>query len=114
MSFQSEAFESAAAFLQLICPRERPADFQNATGSHWVASNGSPGRPQGYCVRVVKRDGSPAFDAEVRNVIVHEGSDSDGQYKLVLWPWEDDASGGDSTREIELDIYDDILRVEVY
>jgi hypothetical protein len=109
LSFQAEAYESAAAFFNLLTPFSRNiATMEN--GLMPPVANGTDSLPQGYTVHVVTTHGDE-FDAEVRDVIVdHE---SDGQYKLVVWQWDDETGKGNPDIPYVLDLYDDLVRVEV-
>lgn len=108
LAFMPEAHDSAAAFLNLLTGHHRT---RAKVGSLYVpVANDDVSDDQGYCVHVICADGAE-FDAEVRDVTVDE---NDGQYKLVLWEWEDDADRGDPDKEHVLDIYDDLVRVEVW
>lgn len=49
------------------------------------------------------------FDAELTGIAIGE----DGQYKARLAPWNDEKDEPDRENEVELDLYDDILRLEV-
>lgn len=91
LAFQPEAFDSAAAFFHRIC--------RETATSH---------AGQGYTVDVIPTEGEP-FTAEA--ILIRVGTD--GQWKLVLWEWDEDAGAGDPERERVLDIYDELDRVEV-
>jgi hypothetical protein len=103
LAFQPEAFDSAAAFVNLLTPHRRPRAEVGALLA--PVANGD----RGYTVTVVPVDGD-AFDAEVVDI---ECDDSDGQYKIVLAEWDEDAGCGDRRRLRRLDIYDDLERIEV-
>jgi len=83
IAFQPEAYDSAATTLRQL---------------------------QGFTVTVQPRVVSSfePFDAELHDVIVGD----DGQYKVVLRPW-DDSTDAPGRRVVMLDIYDDIARLEV-
>lgn len=95
LSFQPEAYETAAEFFKQLA----------ANGPRL----GGYASPQGYTVDVVPKDGEP-FTAEVLDVVADE---EDGQYKLVLAEWDDAEDCGDLSKVRKLDLYDDLVRVEV-
>lgn len=105
IAFQPEAFESAAAFFNLLTPHGRP---HAKVGPNL---NLPVGDEPGYCVHVVETSGRE-YDAEVRDVTEVEKPDGTF-YHLVVWEWPDEADRGDASLERVLDIYTDIDRVEV-
>jgi hypothetical protein len=68
-------------------------------------------RIEGWCVDVVPVNGDP-FTAEVGPLAADHAT---GQYRATFYPWSDELGRGEreGDRVLELDIYDDIERVEV-
>lgn len=64
---------------------------------------------QGYTVDVVPTKGE-RFTAELLDVIVN---DHDGQYRVVLARWDEQAGRGNRNDTVTLDIYDELERMEV-
>jgi hypothetical protein len=96
LAFQPEALDSAAQFFLCLT-----ANGPRVGG--WVDRSG-----QGYTVDVLTKD-RRRFTAEVRQVLTGD----DGQYKLVLAEWDEDAGRGDRSRLVTLDLYDELERIEV-
>jgi hypothetical protein len=96
LAFQPEALDSAAQFFLCLT-----ANGPRVGG--WVDRSG-----QGYTVDVLTKDGR-RFTAEVRQVLTGD----DGQYKLVLAQWDENAGRGDLSRLITLDLYDELEQIEV-
>lgn len=96
LAFQPEALDSAAQFFRCLS-----ANGPRVGG--WVDRSG-----QGYTVDVLTKNGR-RFTAEVIQVLTGE----DGQYKLALAEWDEDAGCGDRHKLVTLDIYDELERIEV-
>jgi hypothetical protein len=96
LAFQPEAHDSAAQFFRCLA-----ANGPRVGG--WVDRSG-----QGYTVDVVTKN-ARRFTAEVRDVSVGD----DGEYKLVLAEWDEKEGRGDPRKLVELDLFDELERIEV-
>lgn len=94
ISFSPEAYESAATFFGHLCPRPG-------------------GQPQGWSITVVPAEGEP-FDAEAVEVTTIEDGPHEGYYALTVAPWDEEAGRGDRSQLRTFELYDDLVRVEVY